>query len=299
VVGTYRDLGEDHSWLPPGVELYRVDLTDASAVDQLVATTRPDLVHHLAAQSSVADSWRDPIATWSMNTAMQFYVLEAVRTLGREIRVVVVGSCDEYGSVSEADNPIDESQALAPRNPYALSKVVQDLMGLQYAENAHVPVIRVRPFLQLGPRRSAQFVAGSYARQVAEIAARLRDPVVHVGNVDLERDFTDVRDVARAYTLLGEHGESGEVYNIASGTAHSLRELLTVMLDVAGVTVEIREEPSLKREGEAPRLIGDASKLREATGWTPVLSFEQSAHDTLAWWSRRITATLVSSGEAN
>lgn len=268
--------------------LHHLDLLDHRAVCQLIAETRPQVVHHLAAQSSVTTSWKDPMRTLLENAGAQYNVLEALLSSAPSAQVVVAGSCDEYGNVARGDNPVHETQELRPASPYALSKVTQDLMGRQYAELRGLAVVRVRPFLQVGPRRPDRFAAGSFARQVAEIEQGLREPVIEVGNIDLERDFTDVRDVARAYALIADKGQPGEVYNIASGTAHSLRDLLNAMLRAAEIDAEIRVMPGLKRAGEAPLLIGNADRLRTATGWETRISFEQSAEDTLAYWRERI-----------
>jgi GDP-4-dehydro-6-deoxy-D-mannose reductase len=170
-------------------------------------------------------------------------------------------------------------------------------MGLEYVVAHGLDVVRVRPFLQLGPRRQDHFVAGTLARQIAEIEAGVREPVIEVGNVDLARDFTDVRDVTRAYRLIAERGAGGGVYNIASGSAHSLRDLLRIMLAEAGVQVDIRQSEERLRGAEAPLLVGDATRLREATDWAPEISFEKSAADTLAYWRDRVGQMLVRKGE--
>ncbi|MBV9280829.1 MAG: GDP-mannose 4,6-dehydratase, partial [Chloroflexi bacterium] len=167
----------------------------------------------------------------------------------------------------------------------------------QYAEVHGLHVVRVRPFLQIGPHRSARFVAGSFARQVAEIELGLRPAVVEVGNVELRRDFTDVRDVARAYALAADRGTGGEVYNIASGTAYSLGEMLELMLQLADVRAEVRTREDLVRPRETPLLIGDASKLRAATGWGPCIAFEQSVADTLASWRQTVRRSVVTKGD--
>lgn len=293
VHGTYHLTDDDRGWLPAGVTLHRVDLRDRGLVSQLVKDTRPDVVQHLAAQSSVAVSWQDPMATLTDNAASQYNLLEGVLAHSRGARVVVVGSCDEYGDVAPEDNPVSETQELRPLSPYALSKVAQDLMGRQYAVVHGLAVVRTRPFLQIGPRRSAAFVAGSFAKQVAEIARGQREPVIRVGNIDLRRDFTDVRDVVLAYALAAERGAPGEVYNIASGRGFTLREVLGGMLRDAKVEAEIRVDPDLVRSAETPLLIGDASRLRWATGWAPTVPFEQSIADTLAWWQDRVDRIVL------
>lgn len=222
------------------------------------------------------------------NIEAQFAVLEAIRHHAPRARVLIVGSCDEYGRVSPAENPVDETHSLRPETPYALSKVNQDLMGLQYATAHGMAIVRVRPFLQIGPRRPARFVAGSFGRQVAEIILGLRDPVIEVGRLDMVRDFTDVRDAVRAYASAAELGTPGEVYNIASGVGRPLRELLDCMLEQFGISAEIRPDPSRLRSGEASVLIGDANRLREQTGWRPTIEFETSARDTVRDWLDRL-----------
>jgi GDP-4-dehydro-6-deoxy-D-mannose reductase len=278
------------------VSLHRIDLRNANDVRRLVREVRPQVIQHLAAQSSVPASLANPMGTLQDNATMQLNVLEAIRAEFPPARVVVVGSCDEYGNVEAADNPVSESRELQPRSPYALSKVVQDLMGFQYAASYRLDVVRVRPFLQIGPRRPDRFVAGSFARQVAEIEAGLRSPVIRVGNIDIMRDFSDVRDVARAYAVVAVAGRTGEVYNISSGKAHSLRELLHAMISDGGLDVEIIQDPTLVRDGEAPVLFGDSSRLTARTGWKPMIPFEQSAIDTLDDWRDRIRKPATARG---
>jgi GDP-4-dehydro-6-deoxy-D-mannose reductase len=202
--------------------------------------------------------------------------------------VLVVGSCDEYGYVTPDENPVDERQELRPLTPYALSKVAQDLMGYQYYTSNGLDVVRVRPFVQVGPRRPDRFVAGSFGRQVAEIEAGTAAPVIEAGNIDLERDITDVRDMVEGYALLMEKGKGGEVYNLGTGTPTSLRALLLATMRAAGIEAEIRETPALQRTGEPPVLVSDSSKMKAATGWFPRISLDQSAADTLDYWRRRI-----------
>lgn len=288
VHGTYRDPIDDVSWIPARMRLHQVDLLEAVGTDRLVERTEPDVIVHLAAQSSVRLSWQDPAATLHQNTMAQLNVLESARKHVRNATIVVVGSCDEYGAVAPSDNPIAETQDLQPLSPYAVSKVTQDLMGYQYAISHGMRVIRTRPFLQTGPRRSDHFAAGGFARRVAEVEAGMQPAVIDVGNVDLVRDFTDVRDVARAYAMLAAAGEAGQVYNIASGVGHTLRDLVQAMLQDAGVDAEIRESAGLRRSGEPPVLVGSPALLRDATGWQPRISFEESAVDTLSYWRDRV-----------
>jgi GDP-4-dehydro-6-deoxy-D-mannose reductase len=288
VHGTHREPAEWNVAAPPDVAIHSIDLRVEKEVRDLVQAVQPDVIHHLAAQSSVSLSFDEPMATLTDNAAAQFYLLEAAAAIVPRARVLVVGSCDEYGNVLPEENPITEEHELRPASPYGLSKVVQDLMGRQYVEMRDLCVIRVRPFLQIGPRRSSRFVAGSFARQIAQIERGLTEPVIQVGTIDLQRDFTDVRDVVRAYALAAEEGAPGEVYNIASNTTHTLRDLLRIMLDHAAVAADIRPAPNLERPGEAPLLQGDFSRLHARTGWEPRIGFEQAASDTLDYWRERV-----------
>jgi GDP-4-dehydro-6-deoxy-D-mannose reductase len=268
---------------------HAVDLRDSTTVDAIVSRVRPDVVHHLAAQSSVRVSLDDPLDTISGNVQMQLNVLEAVAAHAPAARVLVAGSADEYGQVRADDNPVSETHELRPVTPYGISKVAQDLMGYQYTVTRGLRVVRVRPFVQVGPRRSDRFVAGSFARQAAEIEAGIRPAVIEVGNIDIERDITDVRDVVRAYAAIVECGEPGEAYNLGSGVPRTIRDLLMATLRAAGIQAEIRQDDSLQRAGEPVSLYSDSSKLQAATGWKPEIGFEQSAADTLDYWRERVT----------
>ncbi len=293
VCGTYRTT-------PPaedgGVEWRRVDLTCVRDAELLIHDTRPDVIHHLAAQSSVSASLRDPASTFSNNVIAQYHLLDAMVRHAPRSRIVIAGSSDEYGDVSPEENPVTEDHPLLPLNPYALSKVAQDLMARQYHIIHDLRIIRARPFLQIGPRRSDSFVAGAFARQVSEVEAGMREPIIEVGNVDLRRDFTDVRDVARAFVLLAAHGEDGQVYNIASERDHSPREMLEIMIAAAGRRIDVRIAAERRRRGESPVLIGSSSRLRAATGWKSEISFEQSALDTLNFWRVRTARASVAEG---
>jgi GDP-4-dehydro-6-deoxy-D-mannose reductase len=250
----------------------------------------------MAALSSVAASWREPMRVLNDNTAMQLNLLEALRRWTPSCRTVVAGSCDEYGW-KESTEPITEGAPLLPVTPYALSKVTQDLMGYQFFHAFGLPVIRLRPFLQLGPRRSPIFVAGSFAKQIAEIELGFQAPLLEVGNIDLRRDFTDVRDVARACLSVAGLGRAGEAYNIASGSARSIREMVDIMVQAADVRAKVVVREELKREGEPEVIVGSAAKLRRETGWKPTISFEQSAIDTLEYWRARVARSRVAQGE--
>jgi GDP-4-dehydro-6-deoxy-D-mannose reductase len=296
VHGTSHGHVEDLSWLPDEVTIHETDLREVNGTRRLVAEVHPDVVAHLSALSSVSASLQKPLQTYIENVGMQMNVLDAVAADAPGARVLVVGSGDEYGNVRPDENPVSERQELRPINPYALSKVAQDLMGFQYVVARGLDIVRARPFIQVGPRRSDQFAGGHFARQMAEIEVNGAEPVIEVGNVDLQRDITDVRDVVHAYRALIHHGRTGEVYNLGTGTASSWRTFLTFMLQEARIDAEIREVRSLLRPGEPPLLVGDVKKVREATGWCASIPLQQTAIDTLNYWRERVARGARSTG---
>jgi GDP-4-dehydro-6-deoxy-D-mannose reductase len=208
--------------------------------------------------------------------------------LDLDARILIVGSGDEYGLIASEDLPIDENTPLRPMNPYSVSKVTQDMLGLQYFLSHDVPVIRVRPFNQFGPGQNKQFVAPAFALQVATIEYSKAEPVMYVGNMDAKRDFTDVRDMVGAYYSLMEEGHPGEVYNAGSGQSHAIQELLDTMLNLTDAPIEVRKDPARVRPSEVPEIRCDSTKLRELTGWSATTSFQQTVEDTLNDWRVRV-----------
>ena len=263
------------------------DLLDRDLVRRVVAEVAPTHIFHLAAQSHVPTSHQDGGATLQNNIAAQVNLLDACRTLAPPPRILIVGSGEEYGLVRPDEMPIREEQPFRPTNPYAVSKVAQDLLGWQYFHSYGLPIVRVRPFNHHGPGQSDRFVMAAFARQVAEVEAGLLPPIVRVGNLDARRDFLDVRDVVRAYRLALAQGTPGEVYNIASGAAIRIGDALDTLLAMATRPITTELDSARLRPSDVPVLVADASRLRAATGWQPEISFEQSLRDTLNWWRER------------
>jgi GDP-4-dehydro-6-deoxy-D-mannose reductase len=249
---------------------------------------RPDRLFHLAAQSYVPTSWRAPAETLAGNVLGQVNLFEAIRDLGLETRVHIAGSSEEYGLVHPDETPIREENPLRPLSPYAVSKVTQDLLAYQYWKSYQLHVVRTRGFNHTGPRRGEVFVTSNFARQVAAIERGRLDPVVWVGNLESVRDFTDVRDMVRAYWLALEQGEPGEVYNVCSGRGYSARQVLDILLDYARVKVEVREDPARMRPSDVTLLLGDCTKFQNATGWKPTIAFEITLKDLLEYWRQRV-----------
>ena len=294
VCGSYRwrSKTENIDHLRDRLQLVDCDLRDLSSVQHLVEQAAPDYIVHLAAQSFVAASWQTPAETLYTNSVSQVNLLEAIRPRrGQAPRFIAVGSSEEYGLVHEDELPIRETNPLRPLSPYAVSKVTQDLMGYQYFQSYGMPIVRTRAFNHEGPRRGDVFVTSNFAKQIAEIEAGKRPPVMRVGNLKARRDYTDVRDIVRGYWRLLEAGEPGEVYNLASGRAWAIEDVLAFMLERAKVRdIRVEEDPSRLRPSDVPVLMGDASKIERAVGWKAATPFEQTLTDTLEYWRRRIVA---------
>ncbi len=273
--------GQRRPFHSPKLQLLAVDLRDAEAARQLVERVRPDRIYHLAGQAFVGDSWARPWDTLETNMRAQLNLLEAVVAAGLRPRILVIGSAEEYGRVKPDALPVGEDSPLLPDSPYSLSKIGQDLLGLQYFLSHELSIVRVRPFNHIGPRQNHRFVAPAFASQIAAIEAGQQPPVLQVGNLSARRDFTDVRDMVRAYALALEHAIAGQVYNIGSGRSWSIQDLLDVLLSFAGASIRVEVDPARLRPVDLPELVADAGKLRECTGWAPRISFEQSLHDLL------------------
>jgi len=270
------------------ITLVECDLRDPTAARRAFAAVRPHRVFHLAAQSYVPTSWLMPAETLLPNVQAQLNVFEAVRDLGLQAQIHIAGSSEEYGLVQPDEVPIREENPLRPLSPYAVSKVAQDLLAYQYWRSYGLHTVRTRGFNHSGPRRGEVFVTSNFARQIAEIEKGLRGPVIHVGNLESVRDFTDVRDMVRAYWLALEHGEPGAVYNICSGKGYPIRQVLETLLALAQVKVEIREDPERMRPSDVPVLVGDCSRFRRITGWAPTIPFDTTLADVLSYWRQRV-----------
>jgi GDP-4-dehydro-6-deoxy-D-mannose reductase len=250
----------------------------------MVAEVRPQYVFHLAAQSNVQTAFKDPEGTLMTNVVGQLHLLNALREHASDARIVVVCSSEEYGLVRPEEIPIDEDTPFRPNNPYAVSKVAQDALAIQHYLSWGQKTIRVRPFNHIGPGQREHFVTSAFARQVALIEAGLQEPVIWVGNLEAERDFTDVRDTVRAYHLAAVKGEPGEVYNIGSGRGYKMQWVLDTLIGMGHVTVEIKQDPARMRPSDIPRLVCDPGKFRALTGWEPEIPIEETLRDILEYW---------------
>jgi GDP-4-dehydro-6-deoxy-D-mannose reductase len=267
----------------------QVDLRDADRVCRAIADIKPDRVIHLAAQSFVPASFDAPRETYGSNFLGTFNLLAALKQAGFTGRVLFVGSGDAYGRVAEERLPIIEDQPLLPRSPYAVSKVAAEALCYQWSQTEAFEVVMTRSFNHIGPGQSERFAISNFAKQIIEIQAARREAVLSVGDIDVSRDFTDVRDVARAYTLLLEHGRNGEVYNVCSGVERSVRSLLVRLLELAHLEARIEQDPARLRKAEQQRVYGSYQKLRADTGWEPQNSIDQSLTDILQTWKDKLS----------
>lgn len=284
---------DDGSPICDGAQVFASDIRDAEQTARLVREIRPDRIYHLAALASVSSSWSRPAETLTNNMVAQLNVLEAAATLDPFPRVLIIGSSDEYGLVEPGELPVREDNPLRPGNPYAVSKIAQDYLGYQYFLSRGLPVVRVRPFNHIGPRQRPGFVVPDFTQQIAEAEAGLREPVMKVGNLTAERDFTDVRDMVRGYYLALEHGEPGQVYNLGRGEAHSIKEILDTLLELSQVRIEVRCDQARMRPSDVPTVVCDASRFCERTGWEPRIPLNRTLLDVLDYWRMRVKQTLL------
>lgn len=291
VCGVTRLAPEDDKTLALAeVEIEPADLTIAEEARRAVEAARPDRVYLLAAFSAPGEAHRDPLRVIQNNVACVVNVLEALREVAPRARILLVSSAEVYGRGNGDGSPVAEDAPLAPENPYAISKVTQDLLGYQYHLAYGLDVVRVRPFNHLGPGQSDRFVAAAFARQVAEAEAGLRAPSIEVGNLETCRDFVDVRDVVCGYELALQKGEPGAVYNLASGKAVSIRSLLDGLIARGRRPVSVSVDPQRFRPADAPIVVGDASRFIRCTGWSPSFSLDQTLDDLLEDWRKRIAS---------
>lgn len=268
----------------PYLQWTTLDLRDADAVDRMLRKIKPDLIFHLAGQAFVPLSYEEPWDTLENNIKGQVNIFEALHRRGIEARVLVVSSAHVYGKIRPEENPIDESQPFRPDSPYAVSKVAQDMLALQYYSTYAMPVIRARAFNHIGPRQNTRFALPDFAAQIAAAEDQQTQPIIKVGNLSAQRDFTDVRDVVRAYHLMLEKGTPGEAYNVCRGQAYAMQDLLERLCRLSPIEFDIQVMEARTRPVDVPLVVGDNSKLCQDTAWQPTIDIDQSLADILDYY---------------
>lgn len=285
IIGTYRSesglktLEEIH-----GLKLTNLDLNDAAAVEEFVLSEKPDYICHLAAQASPSKSFSNPVETLTNNVVSEFSVLEVLRKHKLPTRVLIISTGDIYGIITPSDIPVDEDTPFRPATPYAVSKIAQDYLGLQYHLAYKIDIVRVRPYNHIGPGQKEGYVVSDFAKQIAEIEAGKKEPVLSVGNLEAGRDFTDVRDVVKAYELALLKGKSGEAYNIGSGKSRKISSVLETLLSFSTKKIDVKVDPSKFRSIDVPEIICDYGKFHKLTGWQPEIPFEKTLQEILDYW---------------
>lgn len=268
--------------------VYDLNILDKDEIVNLLFRIRPDYIFHLAAQSSVGVAWKNPGLTIDINIKGSINVLDAVRELYYKPRILLVGSGEEYGYIREEETPINEENRIRPGNIYAATKACQNMIGNIYAKAYDMQVMMVRAFNHIGPCQAPMFVVSDFCKQVSEIEKGRREPVIYVGNLNAKRDFTDVRDVVRAYYLLAQQGKIGETYNVGSGHALLISDILNMIIKMSGTSIRIEVDKNKLRPIDVPIIEADISKIKEITGWEPAITIEQTIKETLEYWREKI-----------
>ena len=270
------------------VKLFPLDLMDKAATEKLVREINPDEIYHLAAMAASSKSFDNPKEVIENNIISQLNLLESVRGAKINPKIMIISSAEVYGKVDPSNLPIDEDTPMFPTNPYAVSKITQDYMALQYFISYKLNILRVRPFNHIGPGQSDQFATAAFAKKIAEIEKGKRDPVLNVGSLESKKDFTDVQDMVWAYILLMEKGQLGDVYNIGSGKSYKMSEVLEMLLSLSKVKITVETDPALLRPSDNPELICNNSKMQKLTGWMPTIPLENTLLNTLEYWRKTV-----------
>jgi GDP-4-dehydro-6-deoxy-D-mannose reductase len=276
----YEVIGTDLS----GDNVQHVDFLDAQAVTRFLTDTAPDYVFHLAGQASVGLSWNIPKETFEVNVCGTINLLQAAKECIKHPRLIIIGSSDQYGIVQPENCPIKETLVQNPLSPYAISKSAQEQIASSLAKAYGLEIVTTRSFNHIGPGQKKGFVVADFSATIAEIEAEKKDPILHVGNLTAKRDFTDVRDIVRAYRLLAEKGTPGEVYNVGSGKAVSISEILSGLLSLSKVDINVMQDPKKMRPIDIPLIVCNFDKLSKDTGWKPSYPIDETLQEIMAYF---------------
>lgn len=269
-------------------KVYNLNILDKEAIVSLLFELRPDYIFHLAAQSSVSVAWKNPGLTVDVNIKGSINLMDAARELFYKPRILLVGSGEEYGYIRPDENPVCEDNILRPGNIYAATKACQNMIGNIYAKAYDMEIISVRAFNHIGPGQAPMFVVSDFCKQVAEIEKGLIEPILKVGNLEVKRDFTDVRDVVNAYAELAEKGCPGETYNIGSGSTQTIQNILKIIISMSDMVIKVEVDDNKLRPVEVPVIQADIMKTQKAIGWYPKIPLSQTIRETLDYWRTHV-----------
>lgn len=286
-IARWRSKLDNIEHIKNNIQLINADMRDGHSLERAIVDSQPDYIFHLAAQSFVPMSWWAPADTMETNIIGTVHLFESIRKLDIDPKIQIAGSSEEYGMVYPDELPIKETNPLRPLSPYGVSKVAQDKLSYQYHQSYGLKIVTTRAFNHTGPRRGDVFATSNFAKQIAEIE-KGKEPIIYVGNLNARRDFTDVRDMVKAYWLAVQKCEFGEVYNICSAEAIKIEEVLDLLLSMSSKKIEVKKDPSRMRPSDVEILQGDCSKFEEQTGWKPMIPFEDTMKDLLNYWRERV-----------
>ncbi len=286
------NFGKSYSGLPQRVHFSQADMRDKPRIQSLIRDISPDYILHLAAQSSVAESWKTPEPSLFNNISSFMNVIETVRIFDLPARILSVGSAEQYGVIAETDLPLTEDTCMHPLNPYAVARVAQEQLAKTYADGYGLDILCTRSFNHFGPGQSDRFVVSSIVKQCARIAHGMQDNVLHIGNDSIIRDFLDVRDVVAAYDIILKKGLRGETYNVCSGKGYAIRDIVKIMSGMLNIGVSISQEKTHLRPVDNPQIIGSFEKMNKDLGWQPTISLDDSLRDTFDYWDTFLSHEL-------
>ncbi|MBI1870003.1 MAG: GDP-mannose 4,6-dehydratase [Chlamydiae bacterium] len=266
------------------LQLFQCDVSKSLEIERILEEVRPDLIFHLAGTAYVPQAEKNRILTYEVNTLSVEHLLSGVIKKCPKAKTILVSTSEVYGKVSPIDIPLRETQKINPCNVYGSSKAMMELIARCYINQRGLKIIILRPFNHMGPYQADSFVIANFSRQIAGIKLGLAHPYLEVGDLEPERDFTDVRDTVRGYWLASQKGQNGEIYNLSSGKAYSIREISSMLITLAACPIEIRQDPTRMRKSDLPLLVGSFEKLKRDTGWTPEHSLNSTLKDTLDFW---------------
>ncbi|MSS64512.1 GDP-mannose 4,6-dehydratase [Velocimicrobium porci] len=271
------------------IKIYDLNILEKDSIIDLLKSEKPDYIFHLAAQSSVAVSWKNPSLTIDINIKGSVNVLDAIREIqDYQPRILLIGSGEEYGHILPEETPIKETNTLRPGNIYAATKACQNMIGKIYADGYGMDIMMVRAFNHIGPNQTPQFVVADFCKQVAEIEKGLKPPIIYVGNLSAKRDFTDVRDVVKAYSLIIEKGIRGKTYNVGSGKAIAISEILDKILALSKTEIEVKTDENKLRPVDVPVIEADISEITNSINWHPIVSLDTTLIETLQFWRKNV-----------